>query len=279
MKNLLILLAAALALVSCRSVDFPTVEESQKIIDLNKHKIDSLNTLVESRKPAIKLDSDLQMNLSLSSVNKVIEPVANSKQEDISVTFRETKPLFKEDKNIFGISYTNYLNVDGGNISVNLKKFRFDRLIQNKIDANIELEGKGNISVSGKYTAIPASATPLIELYLYEPITFLVLPDGRGSLILKAEPKRMVLKTKTSIKLLEWYVPWYQEVPLELTDLIQPVILPLGFKTEIGFPLPSSKNGNEKIEMAPYLINLNDTKLVLENNKIEFKTNVDFIKK
>jgi hypothetical protein len=279
MKKILFVFTIAVLICSCRSIDFPSVEESQRSIDINKRKIDSLNTIVESRKPNFSVGSDLTIRVSLSALNKIVEPIANSREEDVAISFHETKPLFKEDKSIFGIAYTNYLNVESGNISANLKKFRFDRFEQNKIDAIIELEGKGNIAVSGRYMGVPASSTPLIELYLYEPVSFGMIPTGNGSLQLKPIPKKLILKTKTSIKLLEWYVPWYQEIPLELTDLIQPVTLPLGFKTEVGFPLPSSKNSNAKIEYVPYLINLSDTQLNLINNKIEFKTNIDFVKK
>ncbi len=279
MKKLVFLIVLLALVSSCRSIDFPSVEESQLSINKNNRRIDSLNNIVNQKKPKYKSGSDLFITVGLNSINKIIEPLAMSRQEDVSINFWETKPLFKEDKNIFGISYTNYLNIDKGSLSANLKKFRFDKFDGNKIDAIIELEGKGNISVSGKYTGVPASSTPLIELYLYEPITFEVLPDGYGNLLLKPIPKRLALKTKTSIKLLEWYVPWYQEIPLELTDLIQPVKIPLGLRTEIGFPLPSLQNSNEKIEFVPYLIDLSSAKLELKNNKIEFKTNIDFRKK
>jgi hypothetical protein len=279
MRKLLFFFTLSIIISSCRSIDFPSVEESQAVIDINKRKIDSLNVIVESKNPSFHSGNDVSISVGLNSLNKIIEPVANSRQEDISIVFYETKPIFKEDKSLLGISYTNYLNIENGNISANLKKFRFDKFDKNQIDAIIEIEGKGNIAVSGKYMGVPASSTPIVELYLYEPITFDIIATGKGNLLLKPVAKKMILKTKTSVKLLGWYVPWYQEVPLEITDLIQPATLPLGFRTEIYFPLPSSKNSNEKIGFVPYLINLSDTKLNLVNNRLEFKTNIDFVKK
>lgn len=279
MKNIVLFMLTAVLLGACKSVDYPSIEESQAKIDLNRKKIDSLNLIVEAKKPKIKTETDLSISVGLNTLNKIMDPFANGKQEDVSIVFHETKPIFKEDKSIFGISYTNYLNIDKGSLSANLKKFRFDRFSQNKLEAILEIEGKGNISVSGKYMGVPASASPIIELYLYEPITFEMLPDGNGYLILKPQPKQLILKTKTSVKLIEWYVPWYQELPLELTDLVQPVRLPLGIKTEIKFPLPSSKNSNDKIEFVPYTLDLKNTRISLIDNKIDFGTNIEFIKK
>ena len=279
MKNFYIIFVIALLLYSCKSVDYPSIEESQNVINLNRKKIDSLNQIVNKIKPQVNSENDLGIKISLSALNKIVQPLANSKDEDINCTFYETKPLLKEDKSILGISYSNYLNIDKGFFSINLKKFYFDKLFDNKINAILELEGKGNISVSGKYMGLPGSISPLVELYLYEPIAFNLNPANSSELLLSPEPKTLILKTKTSFKLFEWYIPWYYEVPLQLSDLISPVQFPIGIKTEISFPLPSSKNSNEKIEYWPYQINLDKSKLIFKNNQIEYITNKNFIKK
>jgi len=278
-KNFYIIFVIALLLYSCKSVDYPSIEESQNVINLNRKKIDSLNQIVNKIKPQVNSENDLGIKISLSALNKIVQPLANSKDEDINCTFYETKPLLKEDKSILGISYSNYLNIDKGFFSINLKKFYFDKLFDNKINAILELEGKGNISVSGKYMGLPGSISPLVELYLYEPIAFNLNPANSSELLLNPEPKTLLLKTKTSLKFFEWYIPWYYEIPLQLSDLIPPVKFPIGIKAEILFPLPSSKNSNEKIEYYPYQISLDKSKLYFQNNQIEYITNLNFNKK
>jgi hypothetical protein len=275
-KNIYIFLIPFL-LVSCKSgIELPTIEQSQKSIALYNNRIDSLERAVIRKKPSFPIGNDFIIRLSLPAIDKIVETLANNRYDDLSVKFLPTAPVYKEDKSILGISYTNYLNIDNGFLNANLKKFRFDNTNRNKIDATIEVEGKGNISVSGKYMGVPASISPEIELYLYETITFNLIAENNGYVTLKPEPKRMILKSKFYVNLLGWQFPWYQEVPLEISELIEPIKLPISVRPEFMLPLPSSKPGDQKIEYAPYILDFSNSNVTASNNRIEFKSDVNF---
>ena len=154
-----------------------------------------------------------------------------------------------------------------------------NKLHQNKVDGMIELEGKGFISVSGKYTGIPASASPEVELYLNEAISMELLPTDTGYVLLKPVPKDIILKIKFSINLLGWKIPYYQEIPLKFAEMMKPVAFPLAVNTDVTFPLPAQKFGNDKVEMVPYQMIFHKTKVSGVNTKIEYRTDIDLKRK
>ena len=166
-------------------MDLPSMEESQKSIINFKQRIDSLNNGEVFKKITLPEGKDFITRINISILNRILEAFANKRNNDLTVNFLPTCPLFSEDKSILGISYTNYLNIDNGFVNTNLKKFRFDKFEYNKVYATLEVEGIGNISVSGKYTGIPASVSPQVELYLYESIVLDVTPSDSGYIILK----------------------------------------------------------------------------------------------
>jgi hypothetical protein len=277
MKRNILIFVIPFILFACKSgVDLPSVQQSEKSISEYNNRIDSLERVIIRKKPSFPVGNDFVIRLSLPAIDKVVETFANNRYDDLTINFLQTAPVYKEDKSIFGISYTNYVNIDNGFLNANLKKFRFDNTNKNKLDATIEIEGKGNISVSGKYMGVPASVSPEIELYMYETVTFDIIAENSGYVLLKPEPKKMILKSKFSVNLLGWQLPWYQEIPLELSALIEPIRLPIAAKPEFMLPLPSSKPGDEKIEYAPYLIELSNSKVAAANNKIEFRSDINF---
>jgi hypothetical protein len=280
MKKFISILLLSIILFSCKSYDYPTIEESEEIIYTNSKIIDSLNVIIQNKKPKLDSKPNFVFNLSNNFINKILQSYTNSKTEDILIQFNETKAFYEENKIILGLSVRNYLDIHSSVISTDIKKVRFEKTYSNRMEALLEIESKGNILVSGRYTGIPIKANPLVELYLNEPIMFDIYPTKNGTIMFKPLPKKLLLKTRISIKVLEWYVPWYKEIPIEITELIQPIEMPLGFETEFYFPLPNSNlESNDKLTFIPYTINLENNSIRLDNDRIEFKTNLVFRKK
>jgi hypothetical protein len=280
MKKILLTLLMTIipVLYGCSSYKMASVEDSQKSIDINRWKNDSLEAIL---KPMLKIPegNDLIMKMELGAINKILNKYAYNRPDDILLFFRKSKDFMKEDKSTLGIKYTNFIDIDTGFVSLNLKSLQMNKLHQNKVDGMIELEGKGFISVSGKYTGIPASASPEVELYLNEAISMELLPTDTGYVVLKPVPKDIILKIKFSINLLGWKIPYYQEIPLKFAEMMKPVGFPLAVNADVTFPLPAQKFGNGNIEMVPYQMIFKKTKVTGVNTKIEYRTDIDLKRK
>jgi hypothetical protein len=266
-------------LIGCSSLNLPSTEESKKKIADLMPQVNTQNMLINRMTTNLPSGSDITARIRLAAFNTILSAFTKSRMDDITINFPPTKPFYSEQKSILGINYTNQLDVNSGQVVMDIKSFTFDKFDQNKIDATLEIQGKGNISVSGKYTGIPASVSPEIELYLKESISFDVLPADTGAIILRPQSKTLILKTKFYVKLLEWKVPWSQDIPLQLTDLMKPVTVRFALMSEIWFPLPASKAGANKLDYVPYYLQLSKTSVGIKNGMLESKTDVDFKKK
>ena len=265
-------------LISCNSYNLPPKEESVREIEQIRLKLGKLDAEINS-KVSGRIEKDLHIVIKQSAINNLLTKVANSRKDDLVLFFSRTIGLIKEEKSILNIKYSNYVNIDTGHISINLKKFTFDKIDNNRISGIFEIEGKGNISVTGKYSGIPASVSPDVELYLFENISFLISNNSNGNLILTPYPKTMKLKTKISINLLAWKIPWYQEVELQLTDLIKPLEIPVAISPEIKFPLPNEQAGKGNVQFTDYKVELKNTDIRLIPGIIDYQTNLQFNKK
>ncbi len=275
-----VLFIAVLGLFAgCSSVNLPSTEESRKKIADLSPLLGTENFLINRITANLPIGSDITAHIRMAAFNTILSAFTKARKDDITINFPPTRPFYSEQKSILGINYTNQLDINSGQVVMDIKSFSFDKLDQNKIDATLEIEGKGNISVSGKYTGIPASVSPEIDLYLKEGITFDVQLTDTGTVVLKPQSKTLLLKTKFSIKLLEWKIPWNQDIPLQLTDLMKPVTVRLALMTEIWFPLPASKAGADKLEYVPYYLQLSKTSVGIKNGVLESKTDVDFKRK
>ncbi|MBM2813301.1 MAG: hypothetical protein HW421_63 [Ignavibacteria bacterium] len=273
-----LLVVFVVLLHSCKTVVLPPVEQSLSEISFYEHKSDSLRKIV-APKSKLSSGSDLYVSISKNAINRFANSLANNRIDDLNVNFLPKQSFISEDKSFLGVKYTNYMNIDTGYVSLDLKKLNFNKIEGKTIEAGIELEGKGFIKISGKYAGVPASVKPDVELYLNENISFNILPGENGSAVLKPNPKKILLKTKFSIKLLEWKLPWYHEVPLELMEILKPIVLPVGINTGIMLPLPAKTYGSKQIEYVPYRIEFVAPTVFLKNDKIEYTSNINLYKK
>lgn len=261
-------------LASCKNIELPSKEESKYKIEYFSKRIDTLRAnSFNYRNTFRKTGSDLEISLNLDVLNRVLRRFAENQRDDIKLIFLATKPLFTEEKNIFGIKYSNFFNIDTGNFEVNIKSLKILHSLGKNIDASIELEGKGKINVSGKYIGIPLSASPLVEIYMNEPIKFEIIPLN-DEIIFKPLPKILNLKTRITIKFLKWEVPYYQEIPIQVTDLLKPLEIKLGFSGEITLPNPSTDLPN-KFEFKNYNVVFRSPKVKIEQNQLLYDINIE----
>lgn len=279
MKKFISILLLSIILFSCKSYDYPTIEESEEIIYNNSKIIDSLNIIIQDKKPILDSKPDVVFSVSNNFINRILQSYTNSKTEDIFIKFNESKSVYEENRKLLGLTVKDYVDLHAGVISTDIKKVRFEKSYNNRMEALLEIEGKGNLSVSGKYMGVPLKLSAPLELYLNESIMFDVLSTRDGSIEFKPLPKKLLLKTRIPIKISDWYLPLYKEIPIESTQLIESIDMPLGFETEFKFPIPNSNLESEKMALVPYTINLEQNSVKLDKDRIEFKTNLVFKKK
>lgn len=266
-------------IAGCKSIDLPTIEQSQKMIDLYQPQIILADRNIDERTKNLPSGNDFIIRLGINPLNTILKALANRKEDDIKLIFQQSKNVVKEDKSILGIEYTNFINIDTGTISVNIKSINFSKLDRNIVEGWIELEGKGEISASGKYIGIPASISPEVQIYLKEPVSFNLESTDSSYIVLKPRPGKLILKTKFFFKLLEWRIPWSYDSQLEFSEIMNPIAVPIALNTEINFPQPSKKSGSNEMEQIPYEVMLKNTRLTTKDSKLEFRSDAFFRKK
>jgi hypothetical protein len=273
------LFVSALSIAACASIELPTTDASRELIARSRACFDSLAPVIAPVARSLPEGYDVVTRVRSATVNRMLKAFADARTDDLRIAFPPTRPLLKEEKSVLGIRYTNLLDIDTGNVVLNLRTFRFERFANNRLDALLEIDGGGKIRASGRYTGVPASASPDIALTLSERITFDVRLTDTGTVILRPVPKQLALKAKFSVKLLEWSIPWREDIPLQLTDLMKPLAVPVALRSEIPFPVPASTFGDSKLQFVPYLISTHRTNVTVDGDAVEFRADVEFLKK
>ncbi|GEM_PF-875041 len=278
-------LRAALAVCACAiwtgcaSVELPTLEESAASINRSEARIDSAETVLRGARGMPSVSRELTMRVRTAFFNKILGALAGTRSDDARITFLPTRPLMKEDKSVLGIRYTNHLDIDSGSLVMNLVRLQVESARAGRIEAALRIEGRGKIRASGRYTGLPASAEPEIDLLLDEKIAFDIRSTDTGTVVLSPLPKTVMLQTRFTVRLLEWGIPWKQDIPLQAAELLPPLTLPIAGQTEIPFPLPSEKSTDGNMEYQPHVTIFRNPSVSADKNVMEFGADIDFRKK
>jgi hypothetical protein len=260
------------------TMNIPSTDDSKRTITVIKPQLDSLDAVINGQTRLLPKGHDLITQTHASAVNALLTNVTNATTKDLHIDFLATRPLWKEEKSILGVGFTNVVNVDTGALDIDLKKFVFTAMTGNTIVAQIEIEGSGVISASGTYTGVSASITPQIQFYLDEQVFFTVAAADSDYIRLNPVPKTVRLKTKTTIALLGWNIPYYKEIPLITTDLIKPILIPSAVAAEIVFPVPAAQYGSQRLQFVKRFLRFSRSSVRANNNELEYRSNIDFEK-
>ncbi|MFC2131132.1 hypothetical protein ACFLSQ_06830 [Bacteroidota bacterium] len=268
-----------LIFLGCTSIDLPPIEESRRIIDFNTPQLKVAEMFIKSKTMDLPTGNDIDIAVKRDLFNRILSALANDRKQDIQVFFPPTKPLIKDEKNILGIKYTNYINVDKGYVSMNIKTLKFLKMRGNKVEALIEIEGKGKIKLSAKNTGISASVSSNVKLYLKENVEFKLKNSDSGFVILKPQPKKLSLKSKFTISILEWNIPWREEIEIEFTDILNPIAVPMAIAADIDLPIPVKFGKKGHFKDIPYKVKFSKVRLFTDDNVLRWKSYVHFKKK
>lgn len=275
-----LLLILVLVTTSCTKVKLPPINESKQKIEQYSKTYDSLNKIITEKQEyrrTRELDGyDILVKTDIAFINKLTMALAKHREDDMNLVFHNTRNFITEDKSVLGIKYTNTVNIDTGQIKLNLKQLKFDILKNNRIGTDIELEGNGFLNVSGKYTGIPVSAKPDIKVYVKDAITFKLTKSKNKAFSIEAITQKIPMKTTFYLNLLEWKIPYNTDIMLDVQDVIPSFELPLSVLSSLTLPMPAQNFGSEFIEFKQFEIKLLKPSLNAINNKLIYKANVEF---
>jgi len=265
-------------LCGCSGIDLPTLEESEKQISRLSPLLEQTDgrLAVFSKKYLPVGDSEFIFRLKTDAVNRLLNAIARSRSDDLRIFFLPTRPLISEQKSVFGIRYTNHLDIDTGNVRVNLGRFYFEKVGGNRLYARIKMTGKGSLSVSGSYTGIPGSASPDVELELDERIGFVMAVSDTGSITLQPIPGELRLRIRFFVNILGWEIPWNHEIPLRSEELVPSLPLPSALSSSIRMPVPSTDKGGDGFVYTPWPVRFERTSVSAVQNRIEIRADVEF---
>jgi|GEM_PF-4718069 len=283
LKTLTLILSMSLILVinACSNFDMKTKEESKNDIIKYNNELQIIDKKINetlSKSINSKYQNEFNIIIKDKFLNNVSNLISNHRDDDIKFFILPKKSFFSETKKVLGLEYNNYVNIDTGYISLNLKKIYFSKLTNNKVYGEVEIEGGGNFRISGKHTGVPGIFSPDINLYLREDIVFNIKLDN-NNLVLTPENKDLELITKFTISFLQFKLPYSQSFVLKTKDLIKPIRLPLLFQNYVNLPKPEDKINSKRLVYDTYKLYMDDIKIRANDGILEYNSNVTLQKK
>lgn len=272
-----LILCGALILPACSSIDLPTIEESNATIERLKPAIESSDRSINALGGKLALTHHFMIRARRSLFSSTLSSVAHHRSDDARIRFNGNKPWMQKEESIFGIKYSNALNIDGGSVAINLSELRIESFHNNLIDVRIAMKGEGSISLSGTYTGIPASASPGVEAEVHDDIQLFLASTDSGSIVLAPVPKKVNVMLQFTVSLLGWKLPWSESYPMQISDLIKPMVLPLNFSSMVQLPMPAT-SPKEKYSYKPVRLRLFDIAFDADADVLDWRSNFDLQK-
>jgi hypothetical protein len=279
-RNMLLRCTLGLTLLfftaACSSIDLPTeTESSTKIARLEKSIADAERPL-DLYAHRFESPRDVVVTLRSDMVNRLFGSLASARSDDVKIVFPPTRPLLQERKSIFGMQYVNRLDIDSGTVMLNLREAKLLLPRRDELRVLLEMEGSGRIAVSGKYTGISATSSPRIALALRDSVSFSLEGGKQGGIMLVPRKKKLMLTATFHVSLLGWEVPWKEEIPLQVEDLIAPIALPAMVAAEIKLPVPAKEYGDRNYEFISHPVEIRDAVITLRSRQLTYMFDCSF---
>jgi len=268
----------SLLLSACSSIDLPSQEESEAKIRRLRTEIARAEQPLHIYERRFRGERDAVSTLRTDVVNRIFGAVASQRSDDLIIAFPPTRPLLSERKSVLGIRYTNHLDIDSGVVTLNLRRAELVSTRGSALRVLLEIEGAGRISVSGRYTGLPASSSPRIALSLRDTVSMDLQAGKDGTLMLVPRRGEVMLHATLYVKLAGWEIPWNEDIPLRIDELLAPVSLPALISTSIKLPVPAREYSDESYEFVDVPIRLRDPVLFLEGDRIRYTFDCEFMK-
>ncbi|MAT39443.1 MAG: hypothetical protein CL946_07540 [Ectothiorhodospiraceae bacterium] len=272
-----LLLVCSSVLAGCSGIDLPDAGHSREKIARLETQIAEYEKSLDMLAPAFYMSQDIQMEMKPVLFNRILQEVASSRSDDVRFTFAKSNDIVHEWKSTLGIRYKNHLDIDTGKINVNLRQFRILELRDESIPILLQLSGNGGVSVSGKYMGITAKTSPDLALSVLDTVRFSLGLDEDGRVVLLPLQRNIPLLIEARFSLLGWKVPYQRKEYLRITDILQPVPLPVEFASKLRLPFPSETPGQNKVEFQETDIHITGISVLTENNRLYLGANASVV--
>lgn len=276
MKRILITLVLLLPCAAESSAqDLPPTDSSRAAIAEITPRLARVDSLLNNAFRGVERgQQDIILTVKAGAINAFFNAAAARGTDDCLVRLLETKGVWSDTKSLFGITVTSSLDVDSGTIAVDLKRFAVPSMTKNIIESQVELEGAGLVAVTGRSAGVPGHASPKLDLYLQDRIRFACAGDKAGMITLRPQSARVVLKAKLSVKLWGFDIPYYKEIPLEVTDLVPTLTLPVALSSSVRAPIRGTYRNGRGIEYADYSVSFGALRVWADQDELELRTNI-----
>ncbi len=268
--------AVVLLLAACSSIDLPTVEESTARIQRLNADLATAERPLRVFEERYTQQRDMRTAIDPRMINRVLGALAGQRSDDMRIGFPATRPLLEEKKSILGITYSNRLDIDSGLVTLNLRQAVITGLRKGALRVFLDLDGEGRIAVSGKYTGIPGSASPRIELSLRDTVTFSLKTDAHGELLLTPATRNVALSATFHVNLLGWEIPWNERIPLKLDEIIPAVRMPGMLHGNIKLPAPAREYRTGRYEFVTIPVEVRKPVAAIEEGKIVLDADIEY---
>jgi hypothetical protein len=108
-------------------------------------------------------------------------------------------------------------------------------------------------------------------------VEFLVQPTDTGTIVLRPVEKKIPMRVRFSVKLIEWKIPWNEVIMLNTIDLIKPVLLPANIQGTIAFPT-LAQDPKEKYGTVSRDIIVRDVNVMAAMQVLDWRCNIELRK-
>ncbi len=276
-SKLNIMIVIMILLVSCSTMDKTDVSQLNTKIKKIDSNLNTLNKNLDKIMQEFISENNIEIHISEKVLNEIMTKLSNYNNKDIIINLLSTKEIYKKEQNILGIKYTNYVNIDSGLLNINIKSIKLINQKDNELKLQLELSGTGFISLSGKNTGISASIKSKIEAYSKDTLNFKVQSQSHN-IVLKPQNDKVDIKTKFTITLFGWNIPWRETINLSIADILKPLEIPLEINTSVIFPLPDFKIKKLTLKGIPAKIKTKNFNVSSSKNGMTIKSNLEFTK-
>lgn len=164
--------------------------------------------------------------------------------------------------------------MDSGRVTMDLKTLRILRIDGDGLVLDVDILGKGNIGVSGRYLGVSASTVPEIDLQVHDSVRFQFRAGQGGAIEIRPTPAQKAdLHTRISLALLAWRIPWKKDIPLDIDKIVPAFSIPSSLATRIYVPVHDAATPWRKI---PLDMRFKDATVKTLGGRIELRANLEF---
>lgn len=276
MKTPVLLSFAALLFTACSATDVPETAASEAVIEQLAPKLSLMEAVISQMDRPATPQRDLTIGVRTEALNEILAAVSGNRSDDIRLRFLYSPRIVEERKTALGLPYTNFITIDSGSATINLRRMSLTTPKKNVLSMGLEADGSGKLAVTGKYTAITASASPVLRASLNDSVRFVFRRDSLNQLTFVPQRGFVNLRASVGIELLGWEVPYSKTIPLETKRIIPALNVPVSISSRVQMLVPNRTFGDKFVnETSP--VSIEKLTTLIENGWIQIGMDITVV--